>query len=380
MTQRWAQGWARGFGPAMARPALREGLRSGGGAALALALCGLTAFGLRADPLQGLFLIAPLGASAVLLFAVPNSPLAQPWSVFMGNVLSATAAVLVLMLPLPQTLLVGLAVGAAILVMGLGRALHPPGGAVALVAALSPDLIHQMGPRFILAPVAAGTGALVLLAILWNRLSGRAYPQLPAHAAPEPEAVLGLGAEALAGILAAQQQSANLGVEDLGRLIGAVEQVAAGRRLGDLTCADLMSRQLVTVLPETPLSDVAALFRQHGFASLPVVAANGRFLGVIYQIHLIRRAEADGLRLHRGFAAAMRRLSARREEPVTADQIMAVAVSRVTPKTPVAALLPLLAGSAEAVPVVVGHEIVGIVTRSDLIAGLAHVAASSVTG
>ena len=38
-------------------------------------------------------LVAPLGASAVLAFALPASPLAEPWSVVGGNVMSALVGV-----------------------------------------------------------------------------------------------------------------------------------------------------------------------------------------------------------------------------------------------------------------------------------------------
>jgi CBS domain-containing membrane protein len=40
------------------------------------------------------WLVAPLGATAVLVFALPPSPLAQPWAVVAGNTLSALVGVL----------------------------------------------------------------------------------------------------------------------------------------------------------------------------------------------------------------------------------------------------------------------------------------------
>lgn len=346
--------------------------RAAGGALLGLCLAAAVLRLCGAEVL----LIAPFGASAVLLYAAPNSPLAQPWSVVVGNGLSALAA-LALATALPHSIWLGpIAVALAIAAMLLARALHPPGGAVALLVALSPDPQWS----FAVMPVALGSLVMVAVAMGWSRLVGRAYPlRQPdaggkhgtADAAPQ---VRGLDPAQLGEILEDYRQSANLGVADLARLIGAAEEASAARQMEDFTCKDIMSRDLVSVGPETALATVAGLFRERGFTSLPVVGADGRFMGVIFQIDLIRRAGADALRLHRGFAAAFARLVDRaRDRPVRAADIMQVAVARATPLTPVGALLPLLAdGGAEAVPIVVEGRIVGIVTRSDLVSALAR--------
>src|SRR5690606_11814975 len=130
----------RAFGPVMARPRGAEPLRAALGAGLGLLACGLILAGVAsyAVPGQaGLVLIAPLGASAFRMFAVPNSPLAQPWSAVVGNTVSALVAVALLHLHLPVTVAAGLAVGVAMVAMALLRALHPPGAAVALTTILA---------------------------------------------------------------------------------------------------------------------------------------------------------------------------------------------------------------------------------------------------
>ncbi|WP_137112125.1 HPP family protein [Rhodobacter sp. SY28-1] len=360
----------RGLGPAMAGPKPVDVARAATGVALGLLLVGVSLRWLGLG-----WLIAPFGASAVLIYAVPNSPLAQPWSVVVGNSVSALVALAVLAALPPSEWAVALAVGLAILAMLLARALHPPGGAVALFMA-----VENAGDVLMLATVAVGSAALVGLGILWNWSVGRSYPfrqpaQPGAHGTldPAPQTRLGLDPADLAGILEDFHQSANLGVADLARLIGAAEQAAAARRMENFTCADVMSRDLVTVGPEAPLSKVAELFRSRGFTSLPVVAEDGRFLGLIFQLDLIRRAREDAFRLHRSLLAALVRLidDHRSKAPMAGD-IMQTAVQRVTPRTPVGALLPILSdGGAEAVPVVVGPKVVGIVTRTDLVSALA---------
>ncbi|WP_431299758.1 HPP family protein [Tabrizicola sp. BL-A-41-H6] len=365
------RGWLKGFGPAMGRAQPVDLMRAGGGA-----LAGLLAAALVLHVGDGgAALIAPFGASSVLLYAVPNSPLAQPWSAIAGNTLSALVAVVVASV-VPQGMwLAPVAVALAIAVMLALRALHPPGGAVALLVAMQPS-------AGIVATVAIGTLALVGAAILWNLAVGRVYPfRQPSTpgphgtADPAPQARVGLDPAALATILEDYRQSANLGVADLARLIGAAEEAAAARHMEAFTCADIMSRDLVTVAPEASLIDVAGLFRTHEFTSIPVVRGDGVLAGVILQIDLIRKAGAEALHLHRGFA----RLVGRGRQRLTAADIMQVAMPRATPTTPVGALLPLMAdGGAEAVPVVVDGRIVGIVTRSDLVSALAHRLAETV--
>ncbi|TPE49698.1 HPP family protein [Amaricoccus solimangrovi] len=372
---------ARALGPAVATVSPREAARAGLGALIGLGLVGMLVLAPTVDPRLGLYLIAPFGATSVLIFAVPNSPLAQPWSAVVGNTIAGLVGVAVCLTVADPALRIALAVGLAITLMSLARAVHPPAGAVAMTAAMSPDAIQQLGFRFALAPVALGTILLVLVAMVYARATGRHYPLRhfddtnAQGTADRPAAErLGLSEEDLTRILSAYNQSLNLGAEDLARLIGAAEMRAAGHRAGPLTAEEIMSRDLVTVTPETPLSEVAELFRQHGFTSLPVVEGNDRFLGVIFQIHLIRRGREDALRIGRGFGAAMARLlDRRRETPPRAGEIMASAVPRATLMTPLGALLPMLAeGNTDAIPVLERERLVGIVTRTDIIAAMAR--------
>jgi len=367
------------LGPAVARTPAAEAIRAGVGALIGLGLTGLFVLSPAIDLSLGLYLVAPFGATAVLLFAVPNSPLAQPWSAVVGNTVAALVGVAVCMAIEDPVFRIALAVGLAITATILCRAVHPPAGAVAMTAAMNPDMVKHLGFWFALTPIATGAVALVLIAAAYARLTGRRYPfrqfdEPNRHGTKDAEPMerLGLTEEELTRILERYRQSFNLGVEDLARLIGAAELQAATHRTGPLTAADIMSRNLVTIAPDTPLGEVADLFRKHRFASLPVVGANGRFLGVIFQIHLISRAREDALRLNRGFGPALKRLIDReRDKPVRAEDIMSVAVPRATTATPIAALLAIMTDvDVDAAPVVEHDALVGIVTRIDLIAAL----------
>ncbi len=371
----------RSLGPAVAHTSPVEAARAGIGAFVGLAVTGLFVLSPGINLETGLYLVAPFGASSVLLFAVPNSPLAQPWSAVVGNTVAALVGVAVCLSVDEPALRIALAVGLAVAATILCRAVHPPAGAVAMTAAMSPEAVEHLGFWFALVPVATGTVVLVLLAAAYARLTGRRYPfrqfdEPNRHGTgdPDPMQRLGLTEDELTGILERYRQSFNLGVEDLARLIGAAEVQAATHHTGPLTASDIMSRNLVTVAPDTRLVEVADLFRRHRFTSLPVVAPDGRFLGVIFQIHLITRAREDALRLNRGFRAALKRLLDReRDRPVGAGDIMSVAVPRAATGTPASALFPMMADTdVDAVPVLDGAKIVGIVTRTDLVAALSR--------
>ncbi|WP_420561269.1 HPP family protein [Tepidicaulis sp.] len=156
--------------------------------AVAGALTGIFVTGLLSQYWLGVssagsaYLIAPMGASAVLLFAVPASPLAQPWSIMGGNVLSALVGIFAVKIFGDPVLSAAFGVAGAIGLMAACRCLHPPGGAVALTATLGGPDIFGAGFMFALFPVAANSALLLLTALAFNNATRHSYP----HAAPAP--------------------------------------------------------------------------------------------------------------------------------------------------------------------------------------------------
>ncbi|MTH35554.1 CBS domain-containing protein [Paracoccus limosus] len=359
----------RALGPAIGPGSSREALRAGSGAVLGLLAVALVMAAAGTDLRLGLYMIAPFGASAVLLFAAPNSPLAQPWSAVVGNAAGALVGVAACLAVRDPGLRIALAVGLAIVAMIGLRAVHPPAGAVAMTAAMNPEAIRALGLWFVLAPVTLGTVMLVALAIAYARATGRHYPfrhfdDPGPHGTtdPPPAERLGLSEAELENILQSYRQSLNLGVEDLARLIGAAQlQAASHARPED--AASIMSRDLVTVTPETGLDVVADLFARHDFHTVPVVEEGDRYLGLICQIDLIRHARQQvQARAGRGRALPG---SGR------AATVMRRNVPLARPDSPLAALLPLLSGpDCDAVPILEAGRLRGIVTQTDLIAAL----------
>lgn len=122
-------------------------------------------------------LLPSMGASAVLVFAVPHGMLSQPWPLLAGNLVSAVIGVSVALCVDAVYMASGLAVGLAIAAMHLLRCVHPPGGATALVAVIGGDAVRQAGYEFVLMPVLVNCLLLFVIALVYNNFfSWRRYP------------------------------------------------------------------------------------------------------------------------------------------------------------------------------------------------------------
>jgi CBS domain-containing membrane protein len=347
----------RGRAPIQPREALRAGL----GAGVGIAACGLVARAvvegrLSAEPL----LIAPLGASAVLMFAIPASPLAQPRAVIGGNVVAAVVGLACAALIPQATLAAAMAVGLAVVLMALFGCLHPPGGAIALGAALAGAAPHALSLEHPLAIVGLGSALLVLAAAAFGRATGRSYPHRVAKAAsahgtadPQPADRVGYTAADLDHALAQYGELLDVSREDLDALFRQVELEAHRRLHARIRCDEIMSRDVVSVGVEQTAESALTWMRQHDLRTAPVVDREGRVVG------MVRRAE----------------LQAGRGRLVEA--VLDPFVHKVRPWTPVHALLPLLSSGMahEAMVVDDARKLVGVITQTDLIGVLyrAHV-------
>ncbi|AMW80097.1 hypothetical protein AMD27_15130 [Acinetobacter sp. TGL-Y2] len=125
---------------------------------------------------QHVWIMAPFGATCVLLFAASASPLAQPRNVIFGHLITAFVGILFLKLFIINILTISLAVGLGIALMQLGRAIHPPAGANPLVILLTASTVHY-GWHFLITPVLVGSISLVLVAVLVNYIfDGKKWP------------------------------------------------------------------------------------------------------------------------------------------------------------------------------------------------------------
>lgn len=371
----------------------REQLRVVAGAAIGILLTAVLAQAAAAAGWAGStawpWLVAPMGASAVLVFAVPASPMAQPWAVVAGNTVSALVGVACQRWLGPPPLAAALAVGLAIGLMLLLRCLHPPGGASALLAVLA-----GMGDaRFALFPVLANALLLVAAGVVFNRATGRAYPHQqvarPTGRARDDDADA-VDAD-LDAVLKRHNQLLDISRDELKALLQRTQLRGYQRKLARLRCSDIMSRQLVTVRRTTPLHEAWALFRQHRIKALPVVDVSGGIVGIVTPADFLRTAEpADAAslaqrrqQLQRGLPAGQPGDGANGRPggdtpdsaaPMRVGQIMARPVRVASMHRHLAELIPLFGGTGHHhIPIVDDTDrLVGMVTQSDVVAALAR--------
>ncbi len=215
------------FVPKLAGASLNDRLIACVGAGLGVLAAAFAGLGIQ-DFLPALpFLIAPIGASAVLVFVVPSSPLAQPWPVFGGNVISAIVGVAALHNIPNLAAAIAIAVGGAILIMSLLRCLHPPGGAAAITTILGGQAIIDAGYVFPISVIAANSLALVAFGFLFHKFTGHSYPHC---IAATPALPTGLLRADIDQAVAETHETFDIDLADLEALLLQAERIAEHRR------------------------------------------------------------------------------------------------------------------------------------------------------
>jgi CBS domain-containing membrane protein len=359
--------------PARAGVSARERLRVVLGAALGLSLAAALSHWL-ADPLIALpWLIAPLGATTVLVFAAPASPMAQPWAAILGNTVSALAGIICARSIGDPALAAGAAASLAIAAMFLFRCMHPPGGAVALTAVL----LHVTAFRFALFPVFINTLLLVLVGIAWQRATGRRYPHSQQPAAPRASEIGSrFNSADLDAALARYNEVLDVSRDDLEALLQQTELNAYRRLFGELRCADIMSRQLIAVQFGTALADAWALMRRHSVKALPVIDRAGRIVGIVTRADFLREANIDS---PDGLGERMKELvrnagTVISSKPEVVGQIMTRRVRIARQDRHVVDLVASFSDEGHHhLPVVDGDDrVVGMITESDVVRALSR--------
>lgn len=328
-------------------------VRAGFGALIGIVVAGAAARVIPGGPESLPYIIAPMGASAVLLFAVPASPLAQPWPVLGGNLISTAIGLGAYALLGDPLVAAAVGVGVAIPTMMLLGCLHPPGGACALLAATATPAIDEQGLAFIALPVAVNTVALVLVAIAVNNLTGRRYPHHPPKPSPTPGASERLGVQTSDVEEAMRRSGQGLDIlpADVVALVRDAETHALDRRLGSLKVSRIMSTDVASVLPFESIYRARALIVQRHVKSLPVVDDERHVIGIVSITDLFTR---DLVEL----------------EPV--ESMMTTPVVTLEENAPVAELVGLMTDSGHRhLPIVDDDDrLVGMVTRGELVAVL----------
>jgi CBS domain-containing membrane protein len=252
------------------------------------------------------------------------------------------------------------------------RCLHPPGGAMALIAVLT----HASSFHWALFPALTNSALLVLAGMAYNTATGRRYPHV--HV---PLRTPGTGSDQsrfskadIDVVLARYNQVLDISRDDLENLLQETEMEAYRRQLGEIRCADIMSRTLISVEFGTSLQEAWTLIRKHRVKALPVVDKLNRIVGIITLSDFMRHANVD---LHEGFGERLREFVRRTvtmhsDKPEVVGQIMTRQVRVASEDRHVVELMPLFSDDGHHHIPIIGekNKLVGIITQSDFVKAL----------
>lgn len=365
------------FFHATAPVSLKEKIISAAGAFIGVLATAFISAGLgdSATPLM----IASLGASSVLLFAASHSPMAQPWSVVGGHLVSALVGVTCFRFIPDIYAAAAVAVALAIFVMHLLNCLHPPGGATALAMVIGDGELHRLGYGAVLNPVGLNVLVVLAAALIFNNLFlHRRYPSQLARDKKSPGGPpLAFGSntlkkEDIENALKEMNVYIDVTGPDLERIYTHASLNSMRRRMGEIRCRDIMTRDVVTAEYGDELAAVWETMRKRKLKGVPVVDRARRVIGIITIVDFLKRVDKthhEHPRLIDRMRAFIRRTHGlTSDKPEVVGQIMSSPVLTAREDTHIVSLIPLFSEHhIHHVPIVDKHDrVTGMVTQTDL--------------
>jgi CBS domain-containing membrane protein len=329
-------------------------------------------------------IIASMGASAVMLFIIPHSPLAQPWPLVGGQLVSALIGLWVAQVISDMALASACAVGGSVLVMLLFRCLHPPGAATALTPIMAGDPITSLGYGFVLMPVGLNVVIMLIMAITINRLVLRyEYPTTPRPADNkkykhgsiiQPSQHAGISEQDIEQALENMDMFMDVSTGDVSKLLADVQMQSFRRYRGSITCADIMVKNILTVEYGTEVEEAWRIMHNEKLKAMPVIDRARRVIGIITWNDFFKFINVGANETFpEKFRAFIRRTpDVSSDKPESVGHIMTRAVSVLPESTHIADLIPLMSNQGYRQIPIVNNEnrLVGMVFQANLIAAL----------
>jgi CBS domain-containing membrane protein len=291
--------------------------------------------------------------------------------VIVGNLVATAIGVALGASDLPVATAAGLAGALAIICLFGLRCLHPPAAALALVAVVGSPALHAYGFH-LLYPVAFNSLLLVTVALVYNNLSGHAYPKPRPHKGnphhthdPLPSERMSFSEDDVERALADFGEYVDVTRDDLAQLIKQTEKHALRRSMGEVTAADIMSRDLYWGTPDCTIQRAWQSLREHRLHALPVLQPDTHELvGIVTLVDLLKHVRPAPTRIKLGQLKFLREVHLR--------AIMSSPVVSVTEGTHMVDLVFMLSDRGlHCLPVVDAQQrLVGMITQTDLIAAL----------
>ncbi len=322
-------------------------------------------------------IVAPMGASAVILFIIPHSPLAQPWPFFGGQMVSAIIGVACAQWIADTAIASACAVGGSIFAMLLLRCLHPPGAATALAPVLSGDIIDSLGYGFVLMPVGLNASIMLVMAIVINRWVLRnGYPTVSGNknTIVKPALQMGISDQDLKLALENMDMFMDVSPGDLGKLLTDAQARSFKRFKGNITCADIMVRDVPVVEYGTEVEEAWKVMHKQKLKSMPVIDRARRVIGIITWNDFFKFINLNAYEnLQEKFRAFIRRTpDVSTDKPESVGHMMTSPVMVLPESTHIADLISLMSTQGfRQIPIVNDeNRLVGMVYQANLIAAL----------
>jgi len=348
------------------------------------------------------FMVASVGASAVLLFVIPSSTLSSPWAFAGGHLVSVIVGVSCAQWIPYLPLAMAMAVGLSILAMFYLRCLHPPGGAIGLLAVVGGEPIQKLGYQFVLTPVMLNVVIMLGCAMIYWRL---------AKISPQRSTGNSLGLdhdwqrgneewleddvpfrpEDLSHAMADMDTFLDISHHNLNEIYARALHQSHKHALRGLRCGEIMSQPVISVEYGTELASAWLLFEKHNIRGMPVVDSFRRVQGIITVKDFVRIASKGQVKDDAGLiemlneeldekrSMAQRLVDLRQRtpgfessKPEVVGQLMTAPVILAQVNDFIADLMPLFSqNTIHHMPIVDdSKKLVGILTREDIMSAL----------
>lgn len=338
------------------------------------------------DPGAMVVLLGSMGASSVIMFALPSSPLAKPWPFLVGHSMAACIGFILTFFISELALLAATTIACVLMVMYILECMHPPAAATALVPALAAQ--HTEIHIDILVPILLNIVVFFVVSQILHRLVMKRrwikpepnYDPVHLHHDQTPLKRLGLQSEDLVQAINSFDSVLAVSQEELESIYQQAQKLAYQRRTGEILSRDIMSSDVITVSEDTPLGMAWKILHKHKISMLPVVNEERELLGVISSVDFLKNLSVPsyaGLLKHLNRILVKRKH--RKEVNNKVKDVMVTDVIAVKDTDHIVALVPLLSDiGLHHIPVLNAEQkLCGIITQSDLIGALYSVNQSS---
>ncbi|MDD5632417.1 MAG: HPP family protein [Methylococcales bacterium] len=329
-------------------------------------------------------IVASMGASAVILFIMPGSPLAQPWPLVGGHLISAVIGITCAHLLADTTIASACASGASVFAMLLLRCLHPPAAATALTPIIAGNHASFINYSFALMPVGINVAIMLIMGIAINRWVLRfEYPTVPhpvdnkkhKHSTLiQPSQRTGISEQDLEQALENMDIFMDVSTGDLSKLLTDAQMQSFKRYRGNITCADIMVNNILTVEYGTEVEEAWNIMHNEKLKAMPVIDRAKRVIGIITWNDFFKYIKVNANETFQGkFRTFIRRThDVSTDKPESVGHIMTTSVSVLPENTHIADLVPLMSNQGYRQIPIVNNEnrLVGMVYQANLIAAL----------